>query len=313
MSEIYPAMILEHLISEYCAINNKTIDEVLRDEKHDLYHKRIKTKSCCKCDPVEFPTFVKVITEKQWDTLYEIKVKKSLNSCACEKQCCNSFSPKTVDTGDLSVSVLIILFIPSMLKHVISRLCVGGFDKFLKKNKHTIFHSMEKTKCCKCIQVPMEKTVMNKKEWETLFLKDESKSCNFCNNDCCCQYSIRTGIEYKNLKEVFWSKLFHVAGPISVINKSGQTAFSYFLNWTVNEQPLQTALKELLKITDDREFRNRMSQHISSVNLSKLDKTIEEKINANGWISRHILDLKVCTLIRSNYLHISLYCLLNLF
>ncbi|CAC5403771.1 unnamed protein product [Mytilus coruscus] len=298
MSEMYPATILQQVITEYCTINRLSIEDILKKEKHNLYHKRMKTESCCTCSTIQFAnvTFIKLIPEKHWEALYELEVEGNMHLCPSKiSKCSENFTPKKIDTNDLSVSVPLILYIPNILKYVMSRLFKTGIDTFLMKNKHLIFHSMEKKRCCMCTQDPTEKTVISKKELNTLYMKFENESCKTGYKDCCCLYSIRKGIRYFHMEEVFWSKLFQVAGPISFINKIGQDAFQYFLNWTVNDQPLRKTLKELLKTTKNKEFRQRMLEQVSTVNISKLDKSIIEKVDANVWISRHIQDQQSTT------------------
>lgn len=290
MSETYPAMILQQIISEYCTLNSIMMEDILRMEKHELYHKRLLTESCCVCKH-EFSTFIKVIPEKQWETLYEMKQDSNFHHCPKNlKQCCENFIPKKVDMCDLSVSVTMVLNIPDILTYIISRLYTNEFDKFLLKNKHAIYHYMEKTRCCECVNDPSEQTFITKKEWNKLFMKADIVSGQNCTRDCCCQYSVTNGIKSSNMDNTLLSKIFHIVGPISVLNKIDQASFSYFINWTVDERHLREALVELLSITKDKAFISEMSNRT----LKKSDETITGKVDVLKWISTHVKHEKVC-------------------
>lgn len=283
-SENYPARILQQLIYEYCTIMNfKTIEDLLKEEKHRLYHKRIKTVECCKCTD-SLSTFFKFIPEKQWEALFAIK-QGSKSYCCQVKKCCNFFIPKKIDTCDLSAALSLVLNIPSILKLAITRLYKEGFDGFVSDNKHTIFHSMERKWCCKCNQVPIEKALFDQTQWEKLFMKNENKACSVDISDCYCQFSVRKDIKYSDMEEVFWCKLFHVAGPISVFDKIRQDAFLSFLNWTVNDKPLQRALTELMCMIEDAAFQQEMLPCISSCDL--LVDNLTKQVDAQEWVSRH--------------------------
>lgn len=300
MSEKFPSIILQQIISEYCTKNKQVIEDVLKEEKHDLFHKRIKAEPCCEC-ATEYSTYIKVIHERQWEALFEAKEGNSfscLHTCTSEvKKCYERFVPKRIATSDLLVSMPLILNIPSILKYVISRLCVSGFSKFLLQNQHTLYHSMEKIRCCKCINDPIEKILFNKKEWNKLFKKADSISCKGDTKDCCCYFSVRDGIDYASMDDTLLSKLFYVAGPISILNKIGQDSFLYFLSWTVDGKPLQNAITELLQIIEDKKCIPGILQHLSSGNFSNLDKTITQEADASDWLYRHLRNQKVCLFI----------------
>lgn len=294
MSETYPAQIIQQIISEYCTLNKQKIEDILKDEKHDLYHKRKLTRSCCLCDQpddidnpdISFSSYDKVIPEKQWESMYE----KLVHSCPFNLQkCCESFIPKKCDNFDLSVNLTLILNSSVILRHIIDLLWTKGFDKFLMDNKHTIYHSMEKKKCCKCCKTRTEKIIIKKNEWRKLFKKEENKVCQSRIVDCCCQYIVKSDINILIIEEtLLLSKLLYVAGPISVLYKIKQDAFLYFLNWTAEEQELKGALTELLNIIDDTKFSRDMSEKMSSGDLIAKDE------DAHVWVTKHLRNRKVC-------------------
>ncbi|CAC5417515.1 unnamed protein product [Mytilus coruscus] len=291
ISERYPAMIFRKFIAEYCILKQLTLDDILREEKHQLYHKRFKTVSCCQCT-TEFPTSSKCIPEKHWEALYEITEVGNSHNCKSKlKECSESFVPKRINTFDIFVAETLILHIPNILNYFISRLCVMGFDYFLIQNKHTINHFMENKMCCTCDKVPTGKILINETEWNLLFMKEDNIYCKSGSDYCCCQFSVRSSIEYSHLDDTLLSKIFNVAGPFGVLNKIGQDTFSYFLNWTVDDQSLQGALIELLNIIEDKQF---CCDIISSI-PPQSNKTIANQFDARKWIAKHLRRQKATT------------------
>ncbi|CAC5400771.1 unnamed protein product [Mytilus coruscus] len=290
MSERYPGMILQQIISEYCRLNGLTLEEVLQIEKHKLYHKRFEI--CCECSK-GMSTFRKVITEEQWGELYQVNEGSDLRNCTSNlKNCIECFAPKKISICNLSVAKVLILNIPNILIFMISRLCVSGFEKFLVDNQHTLYHAMERERCCRCNKFSTETSetlLIDAIEWNTLFIKD-AICCHTSSKECCCQYSIRNGIKYSDIDHTLLSKIFCVAGPIGVLNKIEQHPVLYFLNWIVDDQILQTALTELLNVIKDTKFDIEILS-----NNSKPDETIAKPTDARRWISRHLRQQQIKT------------------
>ncbi|CAC5365748.1 unnamed protein product [Mytilus coruscus] len=296
MSEKYPAMILEQLFSEYCTFERVTIEDILRNEKHDLYHKRIKTESCCKCSTKQVSTFLKVMSEKQWGALYEISMSSNSHLCPSDlTKCSERFIPKTINTSDLSKIMTLVLYSQNMMHYIVSRLFGKGFSKFLLNNQHTLYHSMDKKRCCKCRKSPTEEILINKEEWNTLFLKENDILCKNDTTDCCCQYSVRRKIRYSDIDETVLFKIVYLAGPIGVLNKIKRDAFLCFINWTVDVDLLSSVLTELLKIIEDKTFRSDMLRRISSDNLSQSYETEAKSTDAYQWVSKHLCKQKATT------------------
>lgn len=296
MSEKDPSMILKKIVSEFCNYNHfNSIEDVLKQEKHDLYHKRIKLEYCCEC-PIEYACYIRVIPEKQWEALFEMKANipvSILHSCTSElTKCYARFVPKRIDTSDLSLSMSLIQNISCILNYVTSRLFVSGFSNFLVQNQHTLYHSMGKGRCCKCKSDPIDKILIEDSEWNKLFKKIDLNSCQgdtTCTMDCCCQFTVITGIEYYSIEKILLSKIFYVAGPISVLKKIGQDKFLHFLSWTIDDEPLRNALTELSQIIQD----SCIAQSISSSNVSQMAETKTQKVEAVDWVHRHLTHQKV--------------------
>ncbi|XP_052063895.1 uncharacterized protein LOC127703857 [Mytilus californianus] len=298
MSEKYPAMILQKLIFEYNSLQNVTTEDVLREEKHQLYHKRKKHQPCCKCTTELFSS-IKIFPEEQWEALYEMNESSDSHVCTSNlRNCCERYFPKRINTCNVLVAIALILNIPDILTYMIDRLCVNGIDKFVMRNQHTIYHSMERKRCCKChkgYMVPTANPFINKGEWNRLFVKEDNILCSVGNTDCCCQYTVRNSIQYTDMDDISWSKIFYVVGPISVVSKIKSNALLYFLNWNVDDQTLQGALTELLKMIDDEKFCNDMLRRISSFKHCESRETIANKMDATEWVSRHFRHQKETT------------------
>lgn len=280
MSETYPSMIIRECIAEFCESEDITMEHVLREEKHQLYHKRQRTENCCLCGK-DLAIYMKVFTEEQWESLYELTDDRV---CLCPLTICSkSFVPKkdfTLESCDLSLVVSLVLYVPKLLKYFI---CVNGFDKFLMNNQHTLYHSMEKNRCCKCVEQPLpEKKMISKKEWSELFVRSIDISCKNSVANCCCKHTVKKEINYSGLDEHLRFTIGYVAGPISVLNDIGQDTFYHFLNWTENDKTLKKALTELSDMIKD----NTLCKNI-------LHETEMQNINPRRWISRHLRQYEV--------------------
>lgn len=286
LSEIYPAMILQQVIYEYCQLNSLSIEELLRKEKHQLFHKRMETESCCKCES-ELSKFYKILPENLWKSLFMTNDGNYSHSCLFDqKHCSERFVPKLIKTMDLSMSKALILNIPDILIYIVKRLCIRDFDQFLMNNQHVIYHSMKKEWCCKCDKVPAEKKIINKEEWNKLFKKKDYIMCRHGNNDCCCMYFVRNGIKFKDIEDICLFKIFTISGPFSCLNNIEHDALLYFLNWTVDGEPLQTVLTNIQKVLHDEMFI-----------VSKLSvKTTAEQSDARRWIGKNLRNQEVCLL-----------------
>ncbi|VDH93034.1 Hypothetical predicted protein, partial [Mytilus galloprovincialis] len=289
LSERYPGLILQQLISEYCASNSITMENLLIKEKHQLYHKRYKNEPCCLCPTVS--NCNRVITEKQWKALYKENEGSYSHSCAPSmiKQCIKRFAPNINDTLDLSGSIALILNTPDILAYMIDRLTIKECSQFLIHNQHVIYHSMERRMCCNCDKIPTEKIIINIEEWNKLFKKEENIFCKTGTRNCCCQYSVRNGIKFTDVEDISLSKIFTIAGPIGVLNKIEQNTLLYFLNWTADGKPLRQALADLLSMIEDKLF------DVSSLSHMQLEKTTTKQSDLRSWIDNHLQKLEATT------------------
>lgn len=294
MSERYPAMILQQIIDEYCTSKDLTIENVLREEKHQLYHKRKKTEGCCKC--TEVCTY-KVIAEQQWEALYERSVGSNKHACPCKKSSCiENFVPKKIKTCDLSATIPLLLYSNNLLEYIISRLWKHDFNKFLMDNQHILYHFMEKKMCCRCTKVPTAKISIDKMEWNKLYKKRNEKSCRNIMDDCCCHYSAPTEMKSSDIDDNLLGKLLYLAGPIGLLNKIKENGILSYLNLTASETILNGALTDILNMLRDEDFSRRMLKQISFCKDSQQFETITKKHDAKEWVCRYLDRPKVCHL-----------------
>ncbi|CAG2211247.1 unnamed protein product [Mytilus edulis] len=91
MSERYPAMILDKIISEYCGLKKLSRQYILIEAKYRIDQNRISTEACV---PGLHP-YIKSVPEKQWTLLYEKAYGSKMHSCPSElKSCIESYIPK---------------------------------------------------------------------------------------------------------------------------------------------------------------------------------------------------------------------------
>ncbi|CAG2211280.1 unnamed protein product [Mytilus edulis] len=257
--------------------NTQFIEDLLKNEKDQLYHKRQKTKKCCVCEDDKYAIYIKLLPEKQWEELYEVEECTNQHSISCKiKICSTCVVPKKDLKLNVSVLVSLILYIPEILEYFISHFSDEKFEKILNDDQHTIYHSMKKEKCCKCKKDPTEKIILREKDWNTLFEKSDIIICKADKGKpCCCQYSVRKGIKKSSMDNILRCKIFDIAGPFGVINKIEQDALLYFLNWTVHDSSLPELLADLrIKEQLEKTFVN--------------DKSLLDEILQESYYGSHI-------------------------
>ncbi|CAC5385482.1 unnamed protein product [Mytilus coruscus] len=236
--------------------------------------------------------YYRFIPEQQWKLLYSKLEGGYSHTCQSGgKPCIERFVPKMMTTWNVSVSKTLILNIPDILTYMISRLNISEFDQFLLHYQHVLYHSMEGKMCCKCQKVPSNKIIIDEEEWNILFKKENDMSCHHGIKNCCCQYSVRNGINFTDIEGIYLSKIFTVAGPIGELNKIEQDALLYFLHWTRDDKPLQKALLDLSNMIDDKFC----CINISSLIPNQSTETKLKQLEAHGWIDSHLPKQKATT------------------
>ncbi|VDH98258.1 Hypothetical predicted protein, partial [Mytilus galloprovincialis] len=290
MSERYLALILDKIISEYCGLKNVSRQCILIEDKHQIYHNRIKTEACCKCSVPGLHPYIKHISEEQWKSLYEKTYGSTMHSCPSNlKTCIESYIPKKINTDDLSVSMSLVQNSQNMAIHIMSRICGNRFDTFLMEHKHTLYHNVWNMRCCRCIKAPTKKRSISEDEWNTLYQKDNNIICKTIPDGCCCHFSFRNDIKYSDIDSTLLSKIFRVAGPIGVFNNIPKNAFLSFLHWTADDKKLLNALTDLLGVIDDKMFRQKLLSSIHSQSDENIaESTTADENDAHMWVTRHM-------------------------
>lgn len=292
-------MILRRLLSEYCTLKGTTIKIILHEQKHDLYHKRQKTETCCVCgrdNPLA--TYMRVLTEKQWETLYELTSCTGSHICPLKLNICSEkIVPRygfDLELCDLPMVVSLILHIPEFLRHFMTQFCKNDYRTLLVENQHEIYHAMVKTRCCICRTDPTEKSMIREEEWNKICMfKNDNFSCKI--NNCCCQFTVKENIEYSDIGDLLWSKILHLVGPFRTINIIGQDTFSYFLTWNDQDTQLDCMLNDLKRVlTSAREqFNNENLRSVSSNFLPQLEENIANTDDVQNWITTHLREQTV--------------------
>ncbi|KAK3084271.1 hypothetical protein FSP39_010900 [Pinctada imbricata] len=94
------------------------------------------------------------------------------------------------------ISLLLLNVCPFTLRHVINDYHIKhgstSLQDFLDKNKHDIYHILNRRCCCRTIQSRV--TPMNRSQWDILFIKNSSPCRTGYTGDCPCQYDAKPGV-----------------------------------------------------------------------------------------------------------------------
>ncbi|KAK3084646.1 hypothetical protein FSP39_016797 [Pinctada imbricata] len=94
------------------------------------------------------------------------------------------------------MSLLLLNVCPFTLRHVINDYYVKhgstSLQDFLDKNKHDIYHILNRRCCCRIIQSGV--TPLNRSQWDRLFIKNSSSCRKGYTGDCPCQYDAKPGV-----------------------------------------------------------------------------------------------------------------------
>lgn len=302
MSERYPAMILDKIISEYCGLKNLSRQYILIEAKQQIYHNSMRTEACYKGSVPGLHPYIKKVPEEQCKLWYEKAYGSKMHSCPSELETCfESYIHKKINTDDLSVSMFLVQNSQNMANHIMSRICGNRFDTFLIEHKHTLYHNVWNMRCCRCIKAPTKKKSISKDEWNTLYQKDNTIICKTIPDGCCCHFSFRNDIKYSDIDNTLLSKIFRVAGPIGVFDNIPKNAFPSLLIWTADDNKILKALTDLLGVIDDKMFRQKILSSIHSQSDETIaENTIADENDAHMWVTRHMRQPQVCHTVRSN-------------
>ena len=295
------ARVLRRVIKQYCDVHGLTFQDVLDLYRHELFHYwHGATARCCKCNGTRFN---RVLLDKQWYTLFK-DISTSLSGSHTHsghdaKSCPEVSSARpgiNVDVCDISLSSSILtnitgkittttvvglitstnvtarVSINGLLEYVVDQvsalLGVNGFELYLSKHQHTLFHLMEKNRCCQCTDDPDGKSTIKLNEWMKMY--DSSPTpCTW--PVCSHQYRPLSSITRTSLTTQLIHKIGQAVGPVvtvrSVRNQIVHTAKGTMDDHTFAAlwRQLFEALDDLIDMIADRAWRSDMRRQISSL------------------------------------------------
>ena len=310
LSNKLAAPVLRRVIKQYCtSVPGWTFEEVLNLYKHELFHYwHGATAGCCKCRSRRFN---KVLLDKQWHTLFTY-ISASLpathaHSGHIAKGCPEVFSAQPgvdFDVCDISLASSILtnitgtittthvvglitktyvttgVNISGLLEYTIdqlsSRLGVNGFELYLSKHQHKLFHHMETHRCCQCTGDPEGKNVIRPAEWSTMY----HSSPTMCASTVCShQYSPIPGITRTSLTTQLLHRIGQAVGPVVTV-RSVRNQIAHATG-TMDDPTfsalwgeLSGALDELIDIIADPAWRTDMRSQIATLETCLIDKTM---------------------------------------
>ncbi|KAK3083839.1 hypothetical protein FSP39_003941 [Pinctada imbricata] len=199
-------------------------------------------------------------------------------------------------------SLLILNVCPFTLRHVINDYHVKNgstsLQDFLDKNKHDIYHILNRRRCCRLIQ--SRSTPMNRSQWDLLFIRTSSLCSKGYTGDCLCQYDAKPGIT-SNVMDITLCCLFikNICSRHVGINMSHIETIRTVRNDIIHAESAQLNVPTYngywnsvkLALLD---LANHVSPIIHSDTLSKIQDLETRVINAGelGEIRRVIVDEK---------------------
>ena len=326
LSNKLAAPVLRRVIKQYCIVHGLTFKEVLDLYKHELFHYwHGATAGCCKCSGRRFN---KVLLDKQWQILF---TDNSANLPATHahsghdaKGCPEVVSAQPgidVDVCDISLASSILsnitgkittthvvglitktsittsLNISGLLEYTLdqlsSRLGVNGFEQYLSKHQHKLFHQIEKQRCCQCTSDPEGKNVIKLAEWSTMYTSSPIP-CAF--PVCSHQYSPIPGITRTSLTTQLLHRIGQAVGPVvtvrSVRNQLAHTTGTMDeTKFTAMWGELSGALDELIDIIADPALRMDMRSQIATLQTCPINGEMWEEYHRD--LHRYLEVLKV--------------------
>ena len=267
LSNKLAAPVLRRVIKQYCDVHGLTFKEILDLFKHELFHYwHGATAGCCVCNGRRFS---RVLLDKQWDTLF-MNISASLPATHAHsghdvKECPHVISALPgvdVDVCDISLASALLLNITGeitnthvvgvitktsivthlnmsgLLEYAVDQFstCLGGngFELYLSKHQHKLFHHMEKQRCCLCTSDPDGKTVIKTAEWSKLYNKSPTP-CTF--PVCSHQYKPIPSIARNSLTTQLLHRIGQAVGPVVTV-RSVRNQIAHTVTGTMTTLPL---------------------------------------------------------------------------
>ena len=312
LSNKLAARVLRRVIKQYCDVHGLTFKDVLDFYKHELFHYwHGATAGCCKCNSRRFS---RVLLDKQWHTLFS-DISASLPATHAHsghdaKGCPEVFSAPPgidVDVCDISLASSILtnitgkittthvvgvitrtsittgLNISGLLEYTVDQIssCLGvnGFELYLSKHQHKLFHHMETQRCCQCTSDPEGRSMIRPAEWSTMY----RSSPTMCASSVCShQYSPIPGITRASLTTQLLHRIGQAVGPVVTVrsvrnqiahatDKMDETKFTAL--WG----ELSGALDQLIDIIVDPAWQADMRSQITTLETCPINGEMWEE------------------------------------
>ena len=331
LSNKLAAPVLRRVIKQYCDVHGLTFEEVLNLYKHELFHYwHGATAGCCKCNGRRF---TRVLMDKQWQTLFTdisasllathahsghdakgcpdvVGAQPGIDVDKCDVSLASSIL--TNITGNVTTthvvglltktSVTTSLNISGLLEYTIDRLssCLGvnGFEQYLSKHQHKLFHQMEKQRCCQCTSDPEGKNVIRPAEWSTMYTSSPTPCASAV---CSHQYNPIPGTTRTSLTTQFLHRIGQAVGPVVTV-RSVRNQIAHTVTGSMDDPTftalwgeLSGALNELIDIIADQAWQTDMRSQIATLEKCLIDRTMWDEYHRD--IHRY---LEVCL---SNLFH----------
>ena len=312
LSNKLAAPVLRRVIKQYCDVYGLTFEQVLDLYKHELFHYwHGATAPCCKCNGRKFN---RVFLDKQWYSLF-MDISASLPASHAHsghnaKGCPEVYSARPgvdVDVCDISLASSILTNITGnvttthvlglitktsittsvnfsgLLEYTIDQLSrtswlsVNGFQQYLSKHQHKLFHQMETQRCCQCTSDPEGKNAIRPAEWSTMYLSFPT----MCTSAVCShQYRPIPGITRTSLTTQLLHRIGQAVGPV-VIVRSVRNQIAHTVTGSMDDPTftalwgeLSGALDELIDIIADPAWRADMRSQIATLETCLIDRTM---------------------------------------
>ena len=313
LSNKFAAPVLRRVIKQYCYVHGVTFQDVLDLYKHELFHYWCgTTTTCCKCNGRRF---TRVLLDKQWYILFaDISANlpaTHVHSGHDAKGCPEVFNARPgidVDVCDISLasslftnitgkittnqvvgvmtktSISTHLNINGLLEYTLDKLAsslgVSGFELFLSKHRHKLFHQMEKQRCCQCTSDPDGRNAIKPSEWNIMYT---SSSIPCASTVCSHQYKPILGINRTSLTTQLIHKIGQAVGPVftvrSVRNQLAHTATGTLDDpaFTALWGELSGALDELIDIISDPVWQTDIRSKIAALQTCPINGEMWEE------------------------------------
>ena len=307
------ARVLRRVIKQYCDVHGLTFQEVLDLYRHELFHYwHGASASCCKCNGTRFS---RVLLDKQWYTLFkDTSLSASHAHLGHDVRSCPEVSIArpgiSVDVCDISLSSSILtnitgkitttrvvglitntnvtasVNINGLLEYAIDQVSalLGGFEQYISKHQHSLFHRMEKNRCCQCTDDPDGKSTIKLNEWMKMY----DRSPTPCTWPVCShQYRPLSGITLTSLTTQLIHKIGQAVGPVVTI-RSVRNQIAHTVTGTMDNHTfaalwgqLFEALDDLIDMIADRAWRSDMRRQISALATCPINGEMLEEYHRN--------------------------------